>query len=255
MMPTFPSSSLKFRTAGFPQYGFKASVSGETFPSDVRIKPAPGMLVSPLGLSSSFVCFGDPKLRLIRVRGLDPIAHRCSSDHRRSTPGVLARVPVVLSVPSSLIRPHPPHSQAQNDFTAERFIRAAFAVRERLGDPRVVPGFRSLFLLGMSSSKTPENPSVLLCPTIHTEGSGLRPYGKGSAFSTIPTIRARGGSFSGLPVSLPLQPAKLLASLSDPRDVYIRASGGLVTLPAAGYDYSGGWATSTGGTFTHWNSN
>lgn len=145
---------------------------------------------------------------------MDPIAHRCSSDHRRSTPGVLARVPVVLSVPSSLIRPHPPHSQAQNDFTAERFIRAAFAVRERLGDPRVVPGFRSLFLLGMSSSKTPENLSVL-CAQRPTESSGLRPSEKGSAFSIIPTIRTRGGSFSRLPVSLPLQPAKLLASLSD----------------------------------------
>jgi hypothetical protein len=32
MMPPFPSPSLKFRTAGFPQYGFKAGVSGETFP-------------------------------------------------------------------------------------------------------------------------------------------------------------------------------------------------------------------------------
>jgi hypothetical protein len=30
MMPTFPSPSLKFRTAGFPQYGFKASLSGAT---------------------------------------------------------------------------------------------------------------------------------------------------------------------------------------------------------------------------------
>ena len=30
MMPTSPSPSLKFRTAGFPQYGFKASLSGET---------------------------------------------------------------------------------------------------------------------------------------------------------------------------------------------------------------------------------
>ncbi|MGO9451080.1 MAG: hypothetical protein ACLQDV_08550, partial [Candidatus Binataceae bacterium] len=27
MMPTFPSSSLRFRTAGFPQYGSKAGVS------------------------------------------------------------------------------------------------------------------------------------------------------------------------------------------------------------------------------------
>src|SRR5262249_19468929 len=44
--------------------------------------------------------------------------------------------------PSSLNRPHPPHSQAHRDFAAKRLIRNAFAVRERLGDPRVVPGFR-----------------------------------------------------------------------------------------------------------------
>ena len=32
MMPTFPPSSLKFRTAGFPQYGFKAGRSDGAFP-------------------------------------------------------------------------------------------------------------------------------------------------------------------------------------------------------------------------------
>src|SRR6201988_4684670 len=48
--------------------------------------------------------------------------------------------------PSSLNRPHPPHSQAHRDFTAQRLIRDAFAVRERLGDPRVVPSFRWLLL-------------------------------------------------------------------------------------------------------------
>ena len=32
MMPTFPSSPLKFRTAGFPRYGFKAGVSAGAFP-------------------------------------------------------------------------------------------------------------------------------------------------------------------------------------------------------------------------------
>src|ERR1039458_5558085 len=30
MMPTFPRSPLSFRTAGFPQYGWKAGISGET---------------------------------------------------------------------------------------------------------------------------------------------------------------------------------------------------------------------------------
>jgi hypothetical protein len=32
MMPTFPLPSLKFRTAGFPQYGFKAGWSDKAFP-------------------------------------------------------------------------------------------------------------------------------------------------------------------------------------------------------------------------------
>jgi hypothetical protein len=33
MMPTFPRSPLSFRTAGFPQYGWKTGVSGGTFPA------------------------------------------------------------------------------------------------------------------------------------------------------------------------------------------------------------------------------
>jgi len=33
MMPTFPSPPLKFRTAGFPRYGFKAGISDEAFPT------------------------------------------------------------------------------------------------------------------------------------------------------------------------------------------------------------------------------
>ena len=57
--------------------------------------------------------------------------------------------------PSSLNRPHPPHSRAHRDFAAWRLIRDAFAVRERLGDPRVVPGFRCPFFPDMPSSATP----------------------------------------------------------------------------------------------------
>ena len=36
MMPTFPSPPLKFRTVGFPQYGFKAGFSGGAFPDGTR---------------------------------------------------------------------------------------------------------------------------------------------------------------------------------------------------------------------------
>ncbi len=82
------------------------------------------------------------------------IAHRhkaeCSAYPRgpRSGPG--------FSVPvRQLNRPHPSHSWAHRDFTAQRLIRGAFAVRERLGDPRVVPSFSCTFLPGMPPSPTP----------------------------------------------------------------------------------------------------
>jgi hypothetical protein len=54
-MPTSPRSPLSFRTAGFPQYGWKAGLSDETFPLVVQLKPAPGMRCLTTGLSSPFV--------------------------------------------------------------------------------------------------------------------------------------------------------------------------------------------------------
>jgi hypothetical protein len=38
MMPTFPLPSLKFRTAGFPPYGFKAGRSDRAFPFDDSLR-------------------------------------------------------------------------------------------------------------------------------------------------------------------------------------------------------------------------
>src|SRR3954452_2209824 len=55
MMPTFPRSPLSFRTAGFPQYGWKAGLSGVAFPDRQRLKPAPGMRLLTPGLPSPFV--------------------------------------------------------------------------------------------------------------------------------------------------------------------------------------------------------
>jgi hypothetical protein len=43
MMPTFPLSPLSFRTAGFPQYGWKAGISDSAFPEHPSLKPAPGI--------------------------------------------------------------------------------------------------------------------------------------------------------------------------------------------------------------------
>jgi hypothetical protein len=43
MMPTFPRSPLSFRTASFPQYGWKAGFPSGAFLGDRRLKPAPGI--------------------------------------------------------------------------------------------------------------------------------------------------------------------------------------------------------------------
>jgi hypothetical protein len=89
--------------------------------------------------------------------------------------------------PSSLNRPHPPHSQAHRDFTAWRLIRDAFAVRERLGDPRVVPSFRCTFLPGMPSSPTPGS-STSTCSRASTP-TWPSPFDHRLGTPNIPAIR------------------------------------------------------------------
>ena len=56
---------------------------------------------------------------------------------------------------SSLNRPDPSHSQAHHNFIARRLICDAFAVRERLGDLRLVPRFRCLICPNMSFPTSP----------------------------------------------------------------------------------------------------
>src|SRR3954454_7176326 len=96
MMPTFPRSPRSFRKAGFPQYGWKAGLSGGAFPDRQRLKPAPGMHLRTPGLPSPFVhlrvgavvpyCAGSPTGRCTALEGGSP-----------SAPGALARVRVMLS--------------------------------------------------------------------------------------------------------------------------------------------------------------
>ena len=155
--------------------------------------------------------------------------------------GSSLRIELCCLDPSTLNRPDPPHSRAQHNFIARRLICAAFAVRERLGDPRVVPRFCQSILPSMSSSTSP----------------GSRPLRLSSSFAVRICLR-RGVNGSALPMlaisgligSPLLRPAGLLASLTG--DFYFRAFNGLVTLPVAGYHYGGNWTISTGGTHTRW---
>ena len=126
MMPTFPSPSLKFRTASFPQYGFKASLSGRAFLHRRAVKPAPGIPTSPSSLHRPFARFrhgiAAPGTESRPIRAS---ACRCTRGTHLATPGVLGSGPsYVVSVHHRVLRPHPSVSQARDDFTACRLYAA-----------------------------------------------------------------------------------------------------------------------------------
>ena len=114
--------------------------------------------------------------------------------------------------PSSLNRPHPPHPQAHCDFTAWRLIRNAFAVRERRGDPRVVPGFRCPFLPNMPSSMTPGSSIIVWSRT--SMSTWPSPSSEQLGTPDPPAIRfTRGTSFRASWFAHLLRPVRLLALL------------------------------------------
>ena len=147
MMPTFPLPSLKFRTAGFPQYGFKAGVSDRACPGDAdhALHGLPLSFVLPASLVSSPFCAGGLVRWSTSVRAAAAALPQ----------GPSLRTGFFCPAPSSLNRPHPPHSQAHPLFTAQRLIGDAFAVHTT---PRRPPSGSTLslsFLLDMPPSTTP----------------------------------------------------------------------------------------------------
>jgi len=100
--------------------------------------------------------------------------------------------------PSTLNRPHPPHSPAQRHFAALRFIGVAFAVPAGLGDQRVVPCFRWLFCLGMSSSMTPGTPSAASTQFFAHRRRWPSSLSDRLGVPNAPTIRFKWAPISGL---------------------------------------------------------
>jgi hypothetical protein len=234
-------------------------MSDGTCPTAIRLSLLPACAKWTAGLSPSFVSVDQP-LYPSAESGNGSHTDTAKSGRGQPAPqGSSLRLGLFCPKPSTLNRPHPPHSQARSDFAAMRLIPNAFAVRERLGDPRVVPNFRLLLCTNMSLSMTPE------VQWLHTSSSftidaSLRVDLKLSASSSIPQSASRGARISGLPDSLPLRPARLFASLggsnrvtSANQDFYFQASDELVTLLTAGYSYGSNWTISADGTFTHKN--
>src|SRR5215469_15610610 len=132
--------------------------------------------------------------------------------------------------PSSLNRPHPPLSQAHRNFAARRFICGAFAVRERLGDPREVPRFTCSILPSMSTSTSPGSRSLRTSSSFATRTClHLDPSG-----SALPMLSNVGAYWFTIVTTCWV--ARLPYG-----DFYFWAFNGSVTLPVARYDYGGNW--------------
>jgi len=95
-MPTFPRSSLSFRTAGFPQYGWKVGFPSGAFLDRRQLKPAPGIRCPPSSLPPLFVHLGVIAV-IPHCVGPQTRLRTAMEGYYSSTPGVLARVRVIVS--------------------------------------------------------------------------------------------------------------------------------------------------------------
>jgi hypothetical protein len=144
-----------FRTAGFPQYGFKASLSARACPGRDEVKPTPGMPPSPAEFT--------PRLRAGTGDnlGTQPVRPEAGNPARSAprttplTPGVLSSGRVVLSRPSSLIRPHAPVSGAPADFVGYATYTAGL---RWAGAPEATPETFPTFAVGLSARAADHTP-------------------------------------------------------------------------------------------------
>src|SRR5258708_24140572 len=96
MMPAFPRPPLSFRTAGFPQYGWKAGFPSGAFLDDQRLKPAPGMRRPKSSLHPPFVHLVVSTVVPLCV-GTPPPLRTAAEGHYSSAPAALAQLRVIVS--------------------------------------------------------------------------------------------------------------------------------------------------------------
>jgi hypothetical protein len=203
MMPTFPSSPLRFRTAGFPRYGSKAGLSDGAFPCGLR--PSFAACVAGIVLALSRGCTA--LLRCRHASGMTALPQRPSLRSGLCCPG-----------PSSLNRPHPSHWPTRYNFPALRVIGPAFAVLACCQPTHSTTGSElslhvpsqhvALFFPGES------RPGAL--PALQQRVSPSPTSPRGSALSLFHFNPLRVGLFFGaFWFAHSLQPAELFASLAD----------------------------------------
>jgi hypothetical protein len=208
MMPTFPSSPLKFRTAGFPQYGFKAGY--QAGPSRV----APDHRVTQFATAARA-----PRVHRDALRSVSESLDRLNTAVRatvsldprgpRSGPGYAVPVHPRLLDPIRPARRHSATSPPGGLYALPSLCVPTSATHE---------WFRAFAARSLSACRPlrPRGVRRLPAPSSFAVGAGFRPERRGSALPTIPPSASGGAQFSGLHWFASLRPTELLASLADP---------------------------------------
>jgi hypothetical protein len=209
MMPTSPSSPLKFRTAGFPRYGFKAGLSGGAFPHGVHVSRRMVCVhpsCPPLANRESPFCAGGVARMSTTVRAAVPLYPRGP----RSGPGCAIPVHHHLIGPIRPTRRHSATSPLGGLYALPSLCLSASATRE---------WFRAFTARSFSTCRPlrPRGARRGLSPNCGPDDTGLRLFRTSSALPSAPTIRFQWvPRFRGFSGSHVLRPVELLASLADP---------------------------------------
>ena len=162
---------LRFRTAGFPQYGSKTA---ERISLPMRPSPSSGLTPHKCSLDYTVVYSRWPNGMSGRPSPLlsTPLPH-----------GSLAPPGLCCPLASSLLRPDPPVSGSPHA-SSLRLVRVALRARD-------LPCFGPSTILLVPPPIRRDMHQLLssVSSLVHT---GLRPFSGGSALSTIPQLDSRG---------------------------------------------------------------
>jgi hypothetical protein len=192
MMPPFPSSPLRFRTAGFPQYGSKVGLSDRAFPDPASVKLAPSIPVAWIRFASTLralrCSMGSPFSVGGHLLGGAPPCEQPTSLYSRgprSGPGFVVPAHQHLTGPIRPTRGHIAISPHSGLYAMPSLCGSAEATRER---------FRAFAVH-----------SFLTCHPLRPRGVrhrsvpgsdvdiGLRQRSNGSALPKFPQSVSRGG--------------------------------------------------------------
>jgi hypothetical protein len=211
MMPTFPSSPLKFRTAGFPQYGFKVSMSDRAFLQARSLKPAPGIQLLPRSLLLPFARFHHKGSPGTVSTTIVVFTRRCSGGFSSLPQGSLAPVRVMLS--RSITAHYDPMRQSCRHAATSRPLRL-YAAPSLCGSASATRKTFPTFATVLSPHAADPTSVVHRVHPLYSHGGSRLPRIISESPTTAPvsaSYNRRGSPFRGCIVHFMLRPAGLLS--------------------------------------------